>query len=768
MVLNELKLQQRTIQKLNENFKTIEELVEFYLEYGLVALRDKCACGYTTLRDSLLPQLVELGYLPPSWQQKEQEIGCKLLTCQQMEKELGIHLSSIPQILESGYFKEGEYFVVGEDITAPLYQSYAFRKDKIDELKGKYDSTLSNIASELLLDMGYLSYHLKRYLSEDEMKEACLTQKRWNRDWIISNWNMILSRAERAYKPSPSDYSELVGKELTNLVNKFIEYRSENDEVQFLETSYTKSKMNKSAVESTRKFLMRCLYKIKCYAAQIPEYWKREGLAFRKLTPEEQNKVKNIPFDVFHFDKENMEAVLKGLTSDYKKWQDAKELKPFLMFVLMLKEDEYNKKLEESFEYGSEGFDSQMEWAKLKVAHNRIQKALKHKVSTKRPKPSFTRKKIYGSRYQVVSCINAVEKNFHMMNPIIHSTQLSLAFFSAIRPNEMRELEIEKHLDIEANSEHPDFGLLKRYVLKTNSFGEDVLERTNIDDPNGWSRIWITEEICKGEYSPSPHYGTLLVPRMAERLNDYLEWLYEKCPTLKGEGYLFRPDLLFPKDPYSTSKTMTQWIADYRKTIFTGIFPEGDVDNFTYYTTRRTCNNLIANRTFINDHQINEWRFRVAEIHCRHGMDDEEDMFIKPKTRTNKVHYQEQVPLKAYFNVLNHALNFPFDETELINWEKGNDSSAFSDAKRIKGEDNIQEDLVEEDVNKNKKQSKNIEKINGKISELYNDLNLLRKPSEASKAGYKGKERINKITELKKQIQELEKSKNTIERTTAS
>ncbi|MGG3269850.1 hypothetical protein ABEP16_13135 [Priestia aryabhattai] len=747
MKIDELNLSKRSIQGISQHFETVEKLVEFYLKHGRLALQKRCNLGYKTIRDKLLPQLNELGYIAPSWEQKEMEIGCKLLTAHQVEKELGIHLRSLPKIFESGHITDKDYFIVGEEINAPSYQKYAFREDKIKSLKSKYNSTLTNIAAELGVAMDSVSYLLNRYLSKEEFREASLTAKRWNRSWVVANWGTILERAERYHIPKESDYGELIGTELTELIDNYITYRLENDEIEVLGISYTKNKMRKTTVKTHQKFLVNCLYKIKCNIAQIPNYWFREVLAFRRLTLEEKEQVKKVSYDAFHFNKQDSEAITKGVNSEYKRWRQIKDLRPFLMYVLMLREEDYNKKLEKSLDEDLANFDSQKEWAKLKIAHTRIQKALKHKISVSRPKPSYKRGKIFASRQQLVNCINAVEKNLHIVSPLKHATQLMMGFFSGIRPIELANLRIDMHLDIEDNVTHPDFGFMKRYIFKINNRGEAIMERTSIDDLNGWSRIWITEDIAKGGYSPSPSYGTLLVPRATERLNDYLKWLYKQNNAAKGKGFLFRPSDLHPFDPYSTAKIMTEWISKYRKRMFEGIFTDSEIETFTYYVTRRTVSNLIAKRTYISEQQINEWRLRVAELHCRHGIENEEELFLTPKGKTNEDYYQEDVPLRMYYSVLKHALDFPFDEVELLEWEKKNNPIGVMDfnAKIDKALLNKEEELFppndQHDV-----PSTTVENINEKLNDLHENLNLLRKQSTAAKAGYKGKARLEKIS----------------------
>ncbi|MFS0667192.1 hypothetical protein AB1L12_04565 [Peribacillus frigoritolerans] len=747
MRIDELNLNKKTLERLKDNFENVEELSDFFVAKGITALREKCKIGHKTISSSLLPELYGLGYIPPLWQQKEKEIGCKLLTSKQVEKELGIHSRSIQKIINSGHVGQGDFFLVGEELTAPSYQIYAFREDKIDILKSKYDSTLTDISLELGMKLGSVSYLLRKYLSEEEFKEACLTRNRWNRSWINDNKEMILERTEKVYRPKESDYTNLIGDDLTELVDCYITYRLENHEIVVLETNYANEKLKSSAVKAHRKFLINCLYKIKCNQAEIPDYWQRgEDLAFRKLSLEEQEKIKQISFDVYMFNKNDTEAISKGSTSDYFKFKQVQEIKPFVMYVLMMREEDYHQKLEQSLESDDEDFDLQKEWAKLKVAHNRILKALKHQVPNKRPEPSYKRSKFYASRQQVVQCLNAVKMNWHMISPIKPYTQLILGFFTAIRPAEMAKLKIENHLDIEQNNEHQDYGLLKKYLIKMNHQGKAEFIRTEIDNPEGWSRIWITKDIAKGEYSPSPEYGTLMVPRAAECLNDYLKWLYKQNISSKGKGLLFRPSEMHPYDPYASARTMLDWIHRYKYKMFKGVLSEDEIKDFTYYVARRTGNNLIV-QTFISDQRINEYKLRAAEVHCRHEMKQEmrenEKVFIAPKGKTNSDFYQEPIPLWNYYQVLKPTLHFPFDKQDLFEWEKKNNDPHLNQFHELQNTNNNQTVEIDE-----------------MLSILSDKLDILRKHDTALEAGYKGESRINKIAEIKKQMDELLEEKN--------
>lgn len=115
------------------------------------------------------------------------------------------------------------------------------------------------------------------------------------------------------------------------------------------------------------------------------------------------------------------------------------------------------------------------------------------------------RKKVFLYPLQIIDMFEAVLSHSTLKNPLRCAVQLMIGFFAGVRVDEMRLLRIE-HFEIGKNT-----GLL-------------------LQDDDGYGKLHILAEISKGGYSPSPAYGTLIVPRLRVLINTYLSTIYESYP----------------------------------------------------------------------------------------------------------------------------------------------------------------------------------------------------------------------------------------------
>ncbi|MEK3983486.1 hypothetical protein MHB77_08825 [Paenibacillus sp. FSL K6-3166] len=705
----------------------------------------------------------------------EQRLNTKLLGVTDAAIMLGVVNSELLQIIAEKKFECGStYFEIGKDLQRfgkgkPGYP-YMFSQKKIEELNLKYDS-LTAIRKEINRSESEIMT-LISYIDPDTLSKIRLSTRKWDKEWFFRNIDRLeqtkfekSSVRNNTHKVSTDYFFEHLDKKLQNDIRNFRKYRLKNHGISFDGVDYVKSKINK---KSTADFqiarLMRNLYKMKCYRAGInpndAEYKAKLETAmangdplptshdahFQRLNLSEAQLMKETIFDVRTLDEADKANLFIGL-SETTQLNVIQILRPFLYYQLMLEEEAYFTALEDSMsEGGDTSFDSEKEWKRIKLMKKRFERFLKQNVN-QRPVATQPRRKVFATRKQLVDVF--VKVSNLSATPLVNlqrACQILMGFLTGIRPIELVDIEIDKHLDVESDPNHVDFGYLRKYKIKVS--GDDAkYVRTTLDDPQGWGRMWITNEIAKGGYSPSPDYGTLIVPRLIDFINLYLRKLYEKAPSTKGKGYLFRSSsyIMNPMARYSSPKTLTSWIFKVRNQ-FEGILSNEEAGNFSYYETRHTVNNTIVNRTIYPDPQINEWKRRVAEVHCRHSMEDRDP---HAKSQVNVEYYQEKTPLKYYYLVLKHALDFPFNKEELLKWEETYYPSGVEQSLDEQTTDNI------DASHSNNDQSEDVLEM---ISKLEDKLNTLRVPHQAKRVlGLEKEQRLIALTETKKALDSLKK-----------
>ncbi|MBT2636434.1 hypothetical protein [Bacillus sp. ISL-39] len=767
MLVDDLEIHKKTKTALKKSgFETLEDIAKAYQEKG------NAAFSSDRVKSKIVPVLYDKGILKqlPSQEELEVQLQTSLLGLAEAARQTGINHVTLTELLEADRIPRDCYYVRGVDVITKAHSfTYLFHKDKFFNFMNKF-STLTSISKELNVSKDLLSKLLSTQLDEDQLSKVKLHLQHWDREWIKQNYLKLINNRTEAKRGNGTNYYEYFSDDLQVLVDNYFEYRIKNDEITFDGVVYFSQRIKKqTTLESVKPKLVRSLYKILCGRANIKNFWDTVGntKTYRSLTIEEESELLSVEFDPIKFDEEDAKFMVAGIESDTYKWKIAAEMKPFLYYALMLAEDEYYKKLDLKDAGELPDFDSMAEKEKLFRFKRRIDKALKTDIPVKPPKKMKTaHRKVFATRSQLVQTFlsTLTNKMSHRMRyPIKNAVMILIGFLAGVRPVELWKLEIDKHLDIEKDPSHPDFGLLKKYRIERISGLNADFVRTSIDDPEGWSRLWISEGISKGTYSPSPEYGTLLVPRLVNRINEYLIWLYNLSPKeYKGQGFLFRCDEKNPFKEYAKTLSLTKWIWKVRND-FSDFLSETEIKNFSYYETRHTVNNLIVNRTLIEDKQLNDWKKRVAEVHCRHEMGDEDE---KAKSRINEFHYQEDVPLWVYYSVIKESLDFPFSKTELIKWEKihnplGVIESLEDEPTQIDSAINNQELLdsitkPSSDMTLSAEEQEMFNDFSEKLNQLTKEYEIIKHPVKAKNI-YKleGKERRIRLSKLKAEMAEL-------------
>lgn len=751
----------KNYQRMLDSFPSLNELASYVRENGVTELERNTGIGRHYFTQKVKPKLKELGLFPSTKEELEEQHAIKLVSFDEAQKVLGTSKTVLQGLIDNGRFKKEEYFVCGVEVEAKTIQGrYYFNKDKIDQLASKYDSTLSEVLKEMGVGVAISNFHkmLQNALTEEEWEEARLSQEHWNKQWLIDNFNEYSTRTLESSRLPVRDYMSYLDDEIQLLIEEYLEWRRKNDYISFDGVDFIKNKIKKDTqVDSQRKNLARAFYRVKCYRAGIKDFSEKDGnkKQLRELSDQEIEQLVEYEFDVKTFNEEDMKnGVMPGIDGNGI-YHYRLPLMGFLYFVLMKEEIQYNNNLERALAENN-SFDSKKEWTRIKLMKARFERALKL-IPKKKPKAKKEnrRKKIFARRDQVVKAFKSIYTNEpgSLRYPRKYATQIMLGFLAGIRPVEMWMLKIDEHLDVEKNTEKENYGLLKKYRIELNLEGEAEFIETSLHDPEGWGRIFISEEISKGTYSPSPEYGTLLVPRIVDIVNDYLKELYKMTPGKdKARGFLFRPKHYNPEIHYSRPAQVVDWIPKARESF--NFLKEDEAANFSYYETRHTVNNMIVNRTWIDDKRINEWKLRVAETHCRHSMDGSDESLIRAKGETNREHYQELPPLWMYYKVLDTALNYPFDLEELFEYEeKVNPMGNKSLEEELKAKD--QKEVLEYEEENEQILT---ESIDDRLEKLKEERRILRLPGEAKKLrGLEGRERTKQLAAINKEIQLLEK-----------
>jgi hypothetical protein len=151
--------------------------------------------------------------------------------------------------------------------------------------------------------------------------------------------------------------------------------------------------------------------------------------------------------------------------------------------------------------------------------------------------------------------------------------------------------------------------------------------------------------------------GTIVVPRLVDLINDYLEGLYQKHPHFRGEdGWLFRPYEDNLELQYMSMNHIPKWVAKIKPTM--DFLDSKRVNKFQFKNSRIFVHNSVVNEKirYISPGRLLE----IASLHMRHYSNGDKTM--------GQRFYTEPALFKDYFNVMNSVFNFPWDIASLDEW----------------------------------------------------------------------------------------------------
>jgi integrase len=533
-------------------------------------------------------------------------------------------------------------FVVGRNIISENSTKTALVVfNEIEKFKKRY-KTIDEISQE----NGFPFFSLQNYVEYGWMNEARIAKGWWDSNWIKDNYDKLKKRAMENHSRSFSvDYMAVLNEPQRQLILSYIKHRT-NKPILFGGITIAPFK----SIDSPEEYISRCsrmFYVFICNRSGIKNWAETEGsFRYRELTPEEREQF--IP-DLFDFDKLTSKDIAayvdnkSGVTS----FNHRAYIRGLFYYTMMLKDEDLDEEEDEA------GFENVEERKNLAYKVWRFEKALNRHMNRINSQPKTERVSLFLNRSQIVQMITNVY-NSNLQDPLKCTAMLALAFLSCIRPVEMQRLEIDKHFDIDKKT-----GLLKLHQVKS------------FDGKTEYSfgRMTITKEISKMQLSPSGRFGTLLMPKVVQYLNLYLESLYKKYPQTRGKGFLFRTNQFeeFADRGYASARTLVRWMTQH-KNLFDGILSDEEIEHFSSYDTRHTGNNLIAKKTYLNNTILNDFKQDAAEYHSRHtggGGVNKTKYQQGFKKRNSTVDSEEMLA-----EILNAALNFPFDLAELTKWEK--------------------------------------------------------------------------------------------------
>ena len=417
-------------------------------------------------------------------------------------------------------------------------------------------------------------------------------------------------------------------------------------------------------------------------------------VCIRTLTENHAQQIKNYDFDISTLNEQDIINIRSDI-ADKTRLRYYKELKPYLYWIL---------KKKERIEKDSESIDKNLR--KIQVQYEDVLSALEvTDISITNPIP-----KIFLTRTEILQ-VGDVLLRYGGKNSLRYYTMWMLSSFTGVRPEEMLDLRFE-YFDL-------------------NELGEIEV------DTNGYGRLHIPKHASKMEVSPSHRlYGTLIVPSVVKVLNAYFRDVYEQTGYI-GKGFVFPKLINNPSGTRSIEdlklNTYTPWIQK-----FSGLFtflPFKKREHINLKTGRRSMNNIIRNHTALNNPYLNEFdRYSVALIHMRHAGDKD----------VNTANYTDQLSFDKYLEIVDRALNFPWNLEKLDEWEKS--MYAYSNQSRIEVPSNLNHTLHD-----------NAENVNETLIELQNKYKQLqqRKPKEMTTREY-----LKTKRDLEAKIKITERNKN--------
>lgn len=565
---------------------------------------------------------------PLSWTEAHLQFQ-SLFSARKAAEYLSISKNALRRSINKGCTRD-LYLIVNYDIDniPPVHSrsNVFFLKSKLDEIKNDI-GTLKEIATSLNVPYQTLkNFNQRGYFKSAKITSMCFIKSRIEKKLPIC-YQLTSEKRGSNKTPNGVERFELIGSGLQEKVDRYLTHRNEGLPIKLNgELKIGRGFTKKTRADEIKKIISLLFYKILARRAQIEGFEQRvKSSWYRDLTEEELARLSETAetFDIYDFNEDDIRSIKLGVgESTY--WANVNRiLKPFLWFVLMEKEKELNKDARKKGEY------DYAKWNAYQITKRSFEDAL-DLIPFKKPKPSYRMQKLFLDRLTIIKLYHLIKDTqvSGVRNSEKWCLMLMLGFFTGLRTDEVRLLEI-KDFNISKKT-----GLLKK-------------------DKNGYGRLFLPDYKTKGGYSPSPRWGTYIVPELVKLINKYLTNLYARFPDTKGKGYLFRPTDYLYNVSYTTKSAYSSWVTRLKRNhFFDSVLTEEEVHCFHYYNTRHTVAELIL-RAPVSDPYLREWRKRAAQVHIRHNMELTSGDMID-------VGYTREITEEDYFAIIDLALNFPW------------------------------------------------------------------------------------------------------------
>jgi hypothetical protein len=682
-------------------------------------------------------------------------------------KNDGISWRVLKKIFLKGYFKDC-FLRPFEDVmphrsTVDAYVIYERVKDGI--LIDEHFTSLTNISKMIGVTRNTLTnWKTSGYI---DLEEAQISAKYWDIKWFQENAERLLLKHKKNITASNSSIPILEilhhhgANEIVNYIKEYTNFLLGGGSFSLNDGGKKGGKKPSNPelfVKTTHTLLGWLWYKIICGRSGIENYWEMDRLGqYRALSKEEWELFDPSLFDFHDFNAADVQNAIRGYKGTNAYDRINKYFKPFMWYVFKRKKQELRDirrtvfLSQQATPEIKEEFDVKKEL--LEILEEDIEMAFKT-VSSIRPEvdEKDERPAIHLEREQILLAGSNIMKA-RFVDSLKRKTIFYTGCFTGIRNFELANLKIQDFV-LDEN------GLLQRFELSPET--EYVTETNMIIGPSvptdkntGYGLLKI--KISKGDYSPSPKFGTYIAPSLVTQINSYLQYIYRKHPHTVGLGYLFRFKDSVPNIRY-TSNGLVSWISANRDLIV-DFLPFQKRKFFSYYDVRHTAANLIINQTHL-DKKLEKHQVRAAELHVRHDMKNRSSR--KPLILRR---YASSANAEQYFKIMQEAFDFPINlkgkrddipYENLYDWEikKGYRQRPIS----------VSENQEEEQSDKNKKLSPEEQK---KLDQLQKVLLNKKAFFDEIKDGYKRSfqkkyqldesQWVYKVSEVEAEINNLEK-----------
>lgn len=590
----------------------------------------------------------------PSVDEVKQKFG-PLLHFHEAIKHFGCKVYTLNEILNRGYYRE-LYLKAGEDYRDTGRMKYLFFEKKIKNGINIRENFCGLEDLSKILNVNVTM--MKRWSSNNLLDEARINGTLYEIRWVKENFLEIAQKNKDAIAVN-NNFSPLALLEKAQATH-LLSVMEEAVESFLKGGRFGKTKRKKRVKQgATKERYMRklavCMYRIICGRCGIDNYWEIKGPGkYRRLTDEEQKKFNPSVFEITDFNPEDIDFLAVGYEETTFFELMNHYFKPFIEYVLESQRKElrsFKKKMlgdRENLEENRKEYERLSDL--LDLWEEDIEDAF-DKTPQFKPIPKNERPDIHLNREQLLLVSKKIMNNLQFHDPLKRNTIFLLAGFTGIRNDEMCNLMIK------------DFALDEEGFLQRFECVPDKIHTTSngisgpsipTDNKYGYGLLFIRKEISKGEYGPSPEWGTYIAPGVVTVINNYLKMLYKKHPETRTEGYLFRSRDYLPFENYS-STNIGAWIREYREYLV-DFLPKFEQKYFRYYDLRHSVAEIIVHQTHLKDPELEKRIERSAEFHIRHDMKNS-----SMKKSLLKKQYAKDATAIHYFAIMDEALNFPFN-----------------------------------------------------------------------------------------------------------